>query len=43
MAEFEGISLDAAYELPIIQVLNGLAYLKAKAVYDTELNKRWQQ
>ena len=40
VAEFEGIKLDEAYDLPIIQAFNDLAYLKAHQEYESELNKR---
>ncbi len=33
IALFEGITLDQAYELPITQALNDLAYLKSEADY----------
>lgn len=36
VAELEGITLEQAYELPIIQALNDLAYLKAYKSYQDE-------
>ncbi len=40
VAEFEGITLEKAFELPVIQAFNDLAYLKAFSQYEEELNKR---
>ena len=40
VADFEKISMDAAYELPVMQVLNDLSYLKAKENHEKELNKK---
>jgi len=40
VAEFEGIKLDEAYDLPIIQAFNDLSYLKAHQEYEAEINKR---
>jgi hypothetical protein len=40
VADHEGITLEAAYELPVMQVLNDLSYLKAKAQYDKYLAKQ---
>lgn len=37
IAEFEGITTDQAYDLPTIQALNTMSYLKAKDAYDAEL------
>lgn len=39
VAEHEGITLDAAFELPIVQAFNDLAYLKAYQSYQKHLNK----
>jgi hypothetical protein len=39
----ERITLDAAWELGIIQVLNDLAYLKAKAKHEQQLIKNWNK
>jgi hypothetical protein len=36
VADHENIKVDDAYELIIIQYLNTLSYLKAKADYDKE-------
>jgi hypothetical protein len=41
VAEVERITLDQAYELPIMQYLNDLAYLKAKAANDKMLLKEY--
>ena len=40
IAEFERIKLDEAYDLPIIQAFNDLAFLKAHQEYEAEINKR---
>jgi len=40
VADFEGITLDQAYDLPIIQAFNDLAYLKAHQEYESEINNR---
>lgn len=40
VAEFEGIKLDEAYDLPIIQAFNDLSYLKAHQEYESEINKK---
>lgn len=40
VAEHEGINLDQAFDLPIIQALNDLAYLKSKQAYDRYLMKK---
>lgn len=40
VAEYENICLDAAYDLPVIQALNDLSYLKAKGIWDKEQSKR---
>ena len=37
VAEFERISLEQSYELPILQYLNDLVYIKAKRDYDNEM------
>jgi hypothetical protein len=42
VAEFERITMEAAYELPTIQFLNDLAYLKAKSEHERLELKRWQ-
>lgn len=34
IAAYEGIPLDKAYDLPVLQAFNGLAYLKSKAAYE---------
>jgi hypothetical protein len=36
IAEHEKIKLDEVYELPTIQALNDLAYLKSKNAYEAE-------
>lgn len=40
VADFENISLDAAWDLNVMQALNDLSYLKAKDWHDKEMNKR---
>jgi hypothetical protein len=40
VAEFERISMEAVYDLPTIQFLNDLSYLKAKSEYDAEQLKK---
>jgi len=40
VADFENISLDAAFNLPVRQAFNDLAYLKELNNYEYELNKR---
>lgn len=40
VADYEGIPLDKAYELPVIQALNDLSYLKAKQQFDKWLSKK---
>lgn len=40
IAKFERIKLDEAYDLPIIQAFNDLAFLKAHQEYEAEINKR---
>jgi hypothetical protein len=40
VAEFEGIKLDEAYDLPIIQAFNDLSYLKAHQEYENEINQK---
>lgn len=40
VAEYERITLDAAYGLPVRQAFNDLAYLKAKSKYELEQIKR---
>ena len=37
IAEFERITLDQAYDLPIIQALNDMSYLKAKGRMEAEV------
>ena len=39
IAEHEGISLDKAFELPILQAFNTLAYLKSFQSYQKYINK----
>jgi hypothetical protein len=39
VAQYEGIKLDDAYDLPIIQAFNALAYLKSEQSYQKYLNK----
>ena len=40
VAEYERITLDEAYGLPVCQAFNDLAYLKAKSSYEAEQIKR---
>ena len=40
LAAYEGVPLEQAYTLPIIQAFNGLAYLKAKQAYDKAQAKK---
>jgi hypothetical protein len=40
VAEYERITLDRAFSLPIRRALNELGYLKAKAKYESELLKK---
>jgi hypothetical protein len=42
VAEFERIKMEEVYDLPTIQFLNDLAYLKAKAEHERLEMKRWQ-
>jgi hypothetical protein len=39
VAEHNKITLNAAYELPVIEALNNLAYLKSKQDYEQKQNK----
>lgn len=34
VAEFEGITMEAAFDLSVVQGLNDLVYLKEKQAYD---------
>jgi len=34
--------MDEAWELPVIQVMNDLAYLKAKGAYERQQLKQWR-
>lgn len=40
VAEHEKIKLDEVYQLPTIQFLNDLSYLKAKSAYENEQIKK---
>lgn len=40
IAAHEGIKLDEVYELPVIQALNDLSYLKSKQQYNKHLSKK---
>jgi hypothetical protein len=40
VAAFERITLEEAYELPTLQFLNNLAYLKSKSEYEAEQLKQ---
>lgn len=39
LATFEGISLEQAFNLPVVQALNDLLYLKEKIEYDKLIMK----
>jgi hypothetical protein len=39
VAEHEGITLEKAFELPVIQALNNLSYLKSEQSYQRKINK----
>jgi hypothetical protein len=39
VAQYEGITLDKAFELPILQAFNALAYLKSEQSYQKYINK----
>lgn len=40
LAKHERITLDKAFDLPVLQAFNGLAYLKAKALYEKMKSKK---
>jgi hypothetical protein len=40
IADHERIKLSEVYELPTIQALNNLSYLKAKNAFDTDQMKK---
>lgn len=40
VAELEGITLEKAFDLPIVQAFNDLAYLKAHQEYESDILKR---
>ena len=40
VAAYECITLDKAFNLPVMQAFNGLSYLKAKQAYDKAQSKR---
>ena len=40
VSEFEGIPLDSVWELPVVQFLNDLNYLKQKRLVDNEQEKQ---
>ena len=39
VSQHEGISLDKAFELPILQAFNTLAYLKSEQAYQKHISK----
>jgi hypothetical protein len=39
VAQHEGITLDKAFDLPILQAFNALAYLKSEQAYQKYINK----
>jgi hypothetical protein len=43
VSEFEGISINEMWELPTIQFLNDLSYLKMKREVDADLERRMMQ
>ena len=40
VSEFENIELEKVYDLPVIQFLNGLNYLKQKRILDEHQHKQ---
>jgi aryl carrier-like protein len=40
IAEHEKIKLDEVYDLPTLQALNDLSYLKSKQAFDSEQMKK---
>lgn len=40
VSEFEAISLDAVWDLPVVQFLNDLNYLKQKRLVDEEQQQK---
>ena len=40
VAEYERIKLNDVFEMPVIQFLNGLSYLKSKGQHQKRLNAR---
>jgi hypothetical protein len=40
VSEFENISLDSVWAMPVLQFLNDLTYLKVKRKLDAEQQKR---
>ena len=40
VAEFEGINLEAAFNLSVVQGLNDLSYLKEKQAFDARNTKQ---
>jgi hypothetical protein len=40
VSEFENFSLNEVWELPVLQFLNDLSYLKMKREIDNEMEKR---
>ena len=42
VADFENISIDSAYNLPVIQYLNSLAYLKDYSKHKKAEYKNWE-
>ncbi len=40
VSEFENISLDSVWSMPVLQFLNDLTYLKVKRKLDAEQQKR---
>jgi len=40
VSEFEGVSIDNAWKLPVIRFLNDLSYLKMKREIDNEQERK---
>lgn len=40
VADYERIKLSETFDLPVVQFLNGLSYLKAKRNHERKLNAR---
>jgi hypothetical protein len=40
VSELEGVSMNEAWEFPVIQFLNDLLYIKEKSYYDADVIRR---